>query len=175
MGTRQLKTLTQKGNHEVGNLNSLKVRTIANGAMVEGAAIDNFLAVELGFNADGERTCKALSDVTKKTYLLAAVERRYMGEEMVDFYNEVGERVRIVIPDMGVRFESSAFALNTGVTEVKNGQVAHFDPATKEYIISDASAPHADYANADMKLLVVNNEEDLVYTLGKPMVRFEIQ
>lgn len=178
MATRQLRQLVERGNYPVGNLSSLKVRTITNGAIVEGGEIGNFTMVELGFNEAGERIAKTLSDVSKKTYLIAAVERRYLGEEMVDFINDEGEHVRIVILDEGLRFESSEFELNAGVagvTEIKNGQVAHFNPATKKYVISDATAPHADYANADAKLLVVSNEEDIEYTLGKPVVRFEVQ
>ena len=172
MATRQLKVLTEKGNHTVGNLNSLKIRTLAHGAIVEGADIDNFTLVELGFNADGERTCKQLSDVTKKSYLIATPEARYMGEELVDFYNAVGEYARIVYLDEGLRFETSAFELNTGITEIRNGLVAHFNPTTKKFLIHDGT--HVDYANAKAKFLVVSNEEDLEYTNGKELVRFEV-
>lgn len=175
MATRQLRALTERGSYAVGALNSLKVSTITNGAIVEGGDIENFTMVELDFNADGERVCRQLSDVKNKTYLIASVERRYMGEELRDFVNGEGERARIVINTEGLRFESSKYTLNTGVTEIKNGQVAHFDPATKSYIISDPNTPHADYADAYTKLLVVSNEEDIQYTLGMPTVRFEVQ
>ncbi|WP_025912072.1 hypothetical protein [Priestia flexa] len=174
MGTRVLDAFSNRGNHEVGNLSSLKIRTLTNGALVVGN-IDNFTAVELGFDADGERVAKQLSDVTKKTYLIASPERRYLGEELVDFYNAEGERARIVFFDEGFRFDTSAFSKNTGVTEIKNGQVAHFDPATKKYIISAADTPHADYATADKKFLVVSEESNLEYTCGKPLVRLEVQ
>lgn len=175
MATRQMQVLVQKGNHAVGNLNNLKVKTLAYGAIVDGADIDNFTLVELDFNEDGERICRQLSDVTKKSYLIASPEARYMGEELVDFYNAVGERARIVILEPGyTRFDTSAFSLNSGVTEVKAGQVAHFDPATKKFIISDKAAPHVDYANASAKFLVVNSEEDLEYTNGKDLVRLEV-
>lgn len=176
MATAQFKALTNKGNREVGTYNSIKMETIAGGAIVEGADIDNYTLVELGFNAEGERICKQLSDVTKEAYLIAAPERRYLGEQMVDFYNAVGERARIIVmkPKYS-RFETSAYSLNTGVTEIKKGLVAHFEPTTKKYILSNASAPHADYANAYAKFLVVNSEDDLSYTLGKPCVRLEVQ
>lgn len=168
MATRQLSVLTQKGNHEVGNLNSLKVKTLAHGAIVSGADIDNFTLVELGFNENGERICKQLSDVKNKSYLIASPEIRNMGEEMVDFYNAVGERARIVILEEGyTRFDTSAF---TG--EPANGKVAHFDPTTKKFIIHDGT--HEDYANAKAKFLVVSNEDDLDYTLGKATVRLEV-
>lgn len=175
MGTRQMKALVEKGTHHVGNLNSLKVKTVAHGAIVTGGDIDNFLSVELGFNAEGERTCKVLSDVTKKSYLIAAPEARYLGEQLVDFYNAEGEEVRIVLFEEGyTRFDTSAYTLNTGVTEIKNGQVAHFDPASKTYIISAAGSAHADYATAKTKFVVVANEEDLEYTNGKACVRLEV-
>lgn len=183
MASRILKALQEVGNHAVGNLNSLKVKTVANGALVEGDDIDNFTLVELSFNADGERVAKQLSDVTKKSYLIAAPETRYLGEAMADFYNGVGERSRIVILEEGyTRFDTSTFSLNVGdatsggtkVAEIKKGQVAHFDPATKKYIISDSASPATVYETASAKFLVVNNEEDLEYTLGAPMVRLEV-
>ncbi|MER2059114.1 MAG: hypothetical protein ABTA16_09845 [Niallia sp.] len=175
MASRFLKALTEVGTHTVGNLNSMKIKTVAHGALVEGADIDNFTLVELGFNADGERTAKQLSAIDKKAYLIATPEVRYLGEAMVDFYNGVGERARIVIFEPGyTRFETSAFALNTGVTAINKGQVAHFDPATKKFIISEPGAAHADYAGSSAKFLVVNNEEDMEYTLGAATVRFEV-
>lgn len=175
MATRQLKALMERGNHEIGNLNSIKIRTLNFGALVASTPIDNFTLVELDFNADGERICKQLSDVKNKSYLIATPEDRMLGEELVDFFNDVGDRARIVFLDEGVRFDTSAFEKNTGVNEIKNGQVAHFDPAKKKYLIQDASSPTADYASANKKFLVVNNEDDLEYTCGKPLVRLEVQ
>lgn len=167
MATNQLRAFSEKGNHEVGNLSNLKVKTVNHGAIAE-VDTDNFLAVELGFNAEGERTFKPLSDVTKKTYLVAAPETRYMGEEMVDFFIGKGERVRIVVLEPAyTRFDTSAF---TGTPE--NGKVAHFDPETKKYIIHDGT--HEAYATASAKYLVVSNEEDLDYTLGKEVVKLEV-
>lgn len=175
MATRQLVALTLRGNREIGNLNSIKIRTLSYGALVEGADIDNFTLVELGFNTEGERTAKQLSDVTNKSFLIATPEDRMLGEELVDFYNAVGDRARIVFLDEGVRFDTSAFVFNTGVTEVKNGQVAHFDPAQKKYLIQDATSPATAYATANKKFLVVSNEDDLEYTAGKTLVRLEVQ
>ncbi|MCM3110029.1 hypothetical protein [Lederbergia lenta] len=168
MATRQHKALTNVGNHEVGNLNSIQIKTVAHGAIVEGGDVDNFTLVELGFNAEGERTCKQLSDVTKKSYLIATPEARYLGEQLVDFYNEKGERARIVIfEEAYTRFDTSAF---TG--DPANGKVAHFDPATKKFIIHDGT--HDDYEGASAKFLVVSNEDDLEYTNGKELCRFEV-
>lgn len=170
MATRQMKALIERGTHNVGNLNNLKIKTVAHGAIVVDEDVDNFTLVELGFNEDGERVCRQLSDVTKKSYLIATPEVRNLGlgEELVDFYNAVGEHARIVILEEGyTRFDTSAF---TG--EPANGKVAHFDPATKKFIIHDGE--HADYANAKAKFLVVNNEDNLDYTCGLPLVRLEV-
>lgn len=175
MGSRILDALQTQGTHAVGNLNSLKIKTVANGAIVEGAPIDNFSLGELGFNAEGERTVKQLSAKDKKAVLVAAPETRYLGESIANFYNAVGEQVRCVLLEAGyTRFESSAFTLNAGITEIKNGQVAHFDVATKKFIISTSSAAHADFATSSAQFLVVSNEEDIRYTLGQPTVRFEV-
>jgi len=175
MTTRQMQSLTQRGNHEVGNLNSLKVKTVAHGAIVTGADVDNFTMVELGFNAEGERTCKQLSDKAKKGYLIATPEERYLGEELVDFYNAVGDHARIVVLEEAyTRFDTSAFSLNTGVTAIANGQVAHFDVTTKKFIISAAGSAHADYAGSKAKFLVVSDEDNLEYTCGKTLVRLEV-
>jgi hypothetical protein len=116
-----------------------------------------------------------LAAVGTKTYLIASVERRLETEELVDFYNADGDRARIVIPETGLRFQSSAYSLNSGVTAVAKGQVAHFDPTSKKYIISAADSAHADYSSANVKLLVVDSEAELEYTCGKAMVRFEVQ
>lgn len=105
-------------------MNSLKIKTVAHGAKVTGSDIDNFMLVELGFDAEGNRTASKLSDKTKKSYLIASPEARYLGESMRDFYNGVGEHARIVILEPAyTRFDVSAFSFNTGVTEVKQGQV----------------------------------------------------
>lgn len=175
MASRILKAMQEVGTHAVGNLNNLKVKTVAHGAIVEGADVDNFTLVELGFNADGERVAKQLSAKDKKAYLIATPETRYLGEAMVDFYNAVGERVRIVLLEAGyTRFDTSAFSLNAGVTEIKNGQVAHFDVATKKFIISDGASAHADFAGSSAQFVVVSNEDDMEYALGVPMVRLEV-
>lgn len=175
MTTRQLKVLTERGNHEIGNLSSIKIRTLNQGALVVDAPIDNFTVVELGFDAEGDRTCKQLTDVTKKSYLIAAPENRMMNEELVDFYNDIGERARIVFFEEGLRFDTSAFEKNTGVTTIKNGQVAHWDVAKKKFLIQEAASPVAAYATANKKFLVVLSEDDLEYTAGKTLVRLEVQ
>lgn len=175
MSTQKQKTLTDPTVFNVGTINSWKVRTIANGAIVAATPIDNFTVVELSFNSDGERIATQLSDVKNKQYLIAAVERRYLDEQLEEFYNEVGERARIVIFDEGVRFETSAYTLNTGNTEVTKGDVAHFDPASKSYIVSASGSAHAGYATASTKFTVVGDEDDTAGNFNKSTIRLEVQ
>jgi hypothetical protein len=175
MATQKFNALTTPVLHEVGMISSWKVRDIANGAKVASTPIDNFTMVELSFDSEGERICTQLSAVTNKQYLIAAVERRYLGESLAEYFNAVGERARIVIPETGLRFETSAFSLNSTLTEMAVGNVAHFDPATKKYIVSAASAPHSGYATSTTKFTVVRTVEDSDYSLGKDTVRLEVQ
>lgn len=175
MASELLKAYTSTYNHEVGNISSWNVRLLADGAIVDTADIDNFTLVELGFNSDGERICKQLSAATKKGYLIAAPETRYInGEPMVNFFNAVGERARIIFLDEGFHFETSAYSLNSGVSAVANGYVAHFDPTTKKFIISNPASAHADYATAVDKFTVVSSESDLEYLCGKAVVKLEV-
>lgn len=175
MTTKAFKALTEKELHVVGNVTSSHdyLQDIPHGAIMT-ADTDNFTLVELGFNSDGERTATPLSDPTKKGYLVASPERRYLGENLGEFYNGKDERGRILIQKEGVRFEASNFdATAVSSAGIKAGQVAHYDTTTKKYVISDGT--HADYAAAGNKYTVVSSESDLRYTLGQAMVRFEIQ
>lgn len=162
--------------HAVGNLNNWTVRTLNQGAKVVGADIDNFTFVELGFDAEGERTCKQLSAKTNKAYLIAGVERYLeygmLKESLSSFYNAIGERSRIVHLDEGLRFDTSAFSKNTGVTEIKNGMVAHFDVTTKKFIVSDGTTNHADYEGSSVKLLVVDADSATID--GQKCIRLEV-
>jgi hypothetical protein len=175
MATNKQDTLVNLYSHSVGTINSWKVRDIANGAIVASTPIDNYTIVELDFDTEGNRIAKQLSDVTKKQYLIASPERRYLGEDITEFYNGIGEKARIIVLDEGVRFETSAFSLNAGVTEVEKGNVAHFDPTSKKFIISKASSPHASYSNASTKFTVVGDIEDTAGNFILETVRLEVQ
>lgn len=160
MATRLEQALKQKGTHSVGNLTSIQVKTVAHGAKVIEAPIDNFTLVELGFDAQGERTAKQLSDKGNKSYLIASPEARNLGEQLSDFYNEVGELVRIVVLEPNyTRFDTSAFTLNSAVDTVAAGQVAHFDVTTKKFIVSKSESAHADYATSSAQFVVVLEDE----------------
>lgn len=176
MATKAFKALSQKDLHTVGNITSSHdyLQDIPHGAIMT-EDVDNFTLVELGFNADGERTATPLSDITKKGFLVASPERRYLGENLGEFYNGKDERGRILIQKEYVRFDASNFDATavSGTGGIKAGQVAHYDTTTKKYVISDGT--HADYATAGNKYTVVSDEKDIRFTLGQPTVRFEIQ
>ncbi|QJI52503.1 hypothetical protein [Psychrobacillus phage Perkons] len=174
MATKAFKALTQKDKHTVGNITSSHkyIQDIPNGVLFT-EDVDNFHLVELSYNAEGERVAKGLTDVKKEAFLVASVERRHLNEDIIEFYNAKDERGRIVIPTRGLRFDVSAFALNTGVTVIKAGLSAHYNVATKKYLIHDGT--HEDFASASVKFEVASNEDNLEYTLGAPMIRLEIK
>lgn len=167
MATELLKSIVTRGNHDVGNLNKGKVETISHGAVLL-EDVDNFHLVELGFNAEGERTAKYLTDETKQGYLIASPEERYMNEPLTSFYNGTGERGRIVILKEGLRFDTSAFELDTvgGVTALSEGQFASYDPATKKFKVTTAES-----ITAKNTFLVVGEGHSLS---GKDLVRLEV-
>ncbi|EDS77053.1 phage virion protein [Clostridium botulinum C str. Eklund] len=179
MATRLYKAMYSRGNHEVGNLNTIWAKHVVNGAKLvcgEKDEIDNFTLIELGeYDEEGNLTCKPLSDTKKQGYLLTTVEEEQLmeGETYVDFFNANGEMVRLTRLETGVRFETSAIELNSGVKESKQGMVAHFDTTKKKYIVSDASSAHADYANAVNKFEVVGVNTDFGFAFDKQTVRLE--
>lgn len=161
--------------HAVGTLNNWGVDVINLGAKVIGNPIDNYTMVVLGFDAvTGERTCTQATDITKKGHLIAGVEE-YLGEfETISaFYNGVGDRARIVNFVEGKRFDCSCFKKADEAKVIKEGQVAHFDVASKKWLISNGTANHADYSNAVVKLVVVKADANTLD--GQQLVRFEVQ
>lgn len=172
MTTSILKAMSAEGTHAVGSINVIQVKTLANGAKVTGAAVDNWTLVELaGFNEDGERLCKAVTAKDKKGYLVASVEQRFLGEDISHFYNDVDDFARLVVLEADyTRFEASNYTLSV-VTEVENGQVAHFDVATKKFIISALATPHADFATSAYQFEVVADLEDTAGNFLQPTVR----
>lgn len=173
MATAILKELANEGKHTVGSLNTIQTKTLAHGAKVAEAAVDNWTLIELAeFDDEGTRLCKALSAKDKPAYLVATPEQRYLGEDIGHFYNDVDEVIRpVVLESYYTRFEASNFTLNTGVTEVEKGQVAHYDVATKKYIISDKATPHADFAASTFQFEVVGDLSDTAGNFLQPTVR----
>jgi len=181
MSSEILKAYGQIFTHAVGNLNNWDIKVMPYGAVVAGADVDNFTLVEMdGFDAEGNRKCKQLADVTHKGYLVAAVERRYFDESLASFFNAVGEPARIVHIEAGVtRFDTSAFEKNvvgnggTAVTAVAVGMKAFFDPTKKKFIVCNSGAEATLYATAVNKFEVVGDETDAEFGFPVDTVRLE--
>lgn len=174
MATEILKRMTEEGKHAVGSLNTIQAKTLANGAKVSEEPVDNWTLVELaGFDEEGVRLCKALSDKAKPAYLVATPEQRFLGEDISHFFNDVDEMIRpVVLESHYTRFECSNFKFNDGVTEVKNGQVAHYDITEGVYIISEANLAHVDFEDSAYQFEVVADLNDTAGNFLQPTVRF---
>ena len=182
MASRGYVNLTTAGSHEIGQLNTPWAKHMVNGAIAI-EDIDNYLLVEIARDFtetdDNELQCKVLSDNTKKGYLATTIEEEDLlqeggfSENYADFYNAIGDMVRITDVDVqkNIRFETSAFTLNDGLTEAKKGYVAHFDPTTKKYIVSDPDSAHSDYSNAYNKFEVVDIDTDFGYAFDVTTIR----
>lgn len=165
MATRFEEVLRTKGKHAVGNINSWEIETFANGAICT-ENIDNFTLVEVSYNEGGEAVCSSLKAPTNRGLLICSPETRHFEfEEMCDFFNGKDEKARLSYLTEGKRFQTSAYSKNTGVEAVKAGMVAHFDPATKKFIISKAGSAHEAYATAGNQFVVYHEENDMEYSI----------
>lgn len=175
MATKFTQELKNKGTHAVGHVTSFKRYPVPNGAIVIDADVDNYTIVEkAGYDEAGNLQVKQLSDNTKKGFLVTTpvVLPTGLVNDPEYFFNAVGEKATIeeMKPET-TRFETSAYSLNAGVTEAKYGFVAHFDVATKKFIISDPATPHADYNASATKLEIVEPDCD---TFNVPTIRFAV-
>ena len=173
MASEVLRALVEKKNkHVVGSLNNADLRTINQGAIAE-ADLDNYMIVELGFNEEGERTFKLLTDVKKKGFLLASPENymKELGENISGFFNGKGERGRILVQKLGERFECSNVVASDGSSPIKNGMEAYFDPAKKQFIV-DVKKNDEKLATAGNKYIVVDAEGNTLG--GQQTIRLEI-
>ena len=134
MSSNMLQALSnlRKNLHNVGSLHNWNKKSLNQGAVVTGGSIDNFELVQLGFDqVKGERICTALADNATKGHLVATPEDYLEQYETISsFFNEEGERVRVVRLEEGVRFECSNFMLeNEDTTQlpVKNGMVVNYE------------------------------------------------
>lgn len=174
---KALSTLRQNL-HNVGSLNNWGKKVLNQGA-VAATDMDNFTLVTLDFNAKGERQATLLADNGVKGYLVATPEDYMQQYETISsFFNAQGERVRIVTLEQGARFECSNVDFHQadlGQNPLKNGQVAHYDQATKKIIISNAQGggQHGGYAGAANKFYLV--DKDCVSIDGQTVYRFEVQ
>ena len=175
MATTAMRALGKVDLHTVGNLVSTRkhIQDLANGALfVED--VDNYHLVEIEFNGDsGEPEAKYLTDVTKdKSFIFLAAGMdgfRFLPEPLGTFFSGKGDKERVVYLTQGLIFDTSAFALDGTLTEIKTGNFGHYDTTKKKFLIHDGT--HADYAKATVKFVVRRNEADTAYTLGQPTVR----
>lgn len=181
MASRMTDVLTIRGAHEIGSINTKWTKHMTNGAIADGN-MENYTLAEILWT-DGELHCVQLTDATKKGYLVTTVEEDQLmeGEEYLDFYNATDEIIRLTDVDVqkNSRFETSIFELNadglanggTTVTAAAVGDVAHFNPTTKKYMISLASAAATAYGTAVNKFEVVGLDTDFGYPLDKTTIR----
>ena len=173
MASRLTDALSVSGNHEIGQLNTKWTVHLANGAKAT-ENMENFTLAEIFYDG-GVLKCKQLTDATKKGYLVTTVEEDQLldGETYTDFYNGKNEVVRLtdVKVQLNSRFETTAFSKNTGVVDIEEGYVAHFDPATKKYIVSAPATLHADHATAINHFEVVDADSEFGYAFDKPTIR----
>lgn len=159
---------TQKGSvHSVGNLNSKDIRTIPE--VVANGDIENYTLGELSF-VGGVRKVTPLSDATKEGVLVCAVEVLYDNEQLKEFYVGTGEYTRVIKLEDGVRFDTSAYSLDAGITAPAVGQVAEFDTASEKFVLKTALNTATPTANA-FEVVDVNSGE---YGFGLPTVRLEV-
>ena len=164
-----------KGNyqvHAVGSYNSDVMDTFGNGVKA-GEDIDNFTLVEIVYDpATGEETCVQLTNVANEGLLACTPETRHFEFERMDsFYNGKDEYVRCAYLAPNKRFQTSAFVKDDDSKDIIKGQKAHFDPASKKFIISNGDAEHTDFANAFNKFVVQEVEVDTEFT-GIDVVMF---
>ena len=163
--------------HTVGNLNNWNKSVVNGGALVTDDTIENFSIVELGFDANGERTCSYLKDAKTKGYLIASVED-YMEEyeDIANFFNIKGERGRIVVLEpMITRFEVSNFKMADTAKEAKkiaNNMKVHWDATQKTYLVSNGTSEHSDYATAGNQFVVVCSDAGSLD--GQALIRLEV-
>lgn len=180
MANARFEALFNTNNHEVGTINTSWAKPITNGAILTEDNADNYTLVEeAGFDSEGNRLCKPLTSNDVKGFILSTNEEEALfgdGElqgNYTDFYNKKGDVCNLIIQEPYLRFETSAFTKNAGLTAVEVGNVAHYDVTTNKYIISAVGSEHADYTNSANKYLVVGVDTDFGVNLGVTTIRLE--
>lgn len=163
--------------HNVGSLNQWRKRSLNQGAIAD-EDMDNFTLVKIEFDpVTGERIAKPIANDQEKGVLVASVEDYIQKYETISsFFNEKGERIRIIATEVGMRFECSNVDFedqDLGANPIKNSQVAHYNSASKKFVISNVTqGGTVDYQNANNKLVVV--DANCVSIDGQTVYRFEV-
>lgn len=178
MANKRFDALFATNNHGCGVVNTSWSKVFTNGAKLTVAAADNYTLVELaGYDADGNVLCKPLTANNVKGFLLTSNEEEALFGEgelqgnYTDFYNAVGDMCGLTIQEPYVRFEATNFVKNAGLATITYGNVAHFDAATKQYIVSAVGSEHAGYAAASNKYEVVGIDTDFGQNIGVTTIR----
>lgn len=158
MATTIQDALTARGTHEVVFMESINAKTVSYGAVAKTVAMDaGQLAEIISYGTDGAPNMQSLSAVGNVGYLLVPVPPRYMEEELSQCYVGIDEPARLYYIEKNyTTFTTTAFTPNAALTipELVRDFVAHYDVATKKYIVSDPGALHAGYAGSRNKFTV---------------------
>jgi len=180
MANQRIDALTVVNTHGCGVVNTSWARHLTNGQKLTLGNLDNYtLAETVGFDTDGNATCKALSAITVKGLLVTTVEEEALyGEGDLqgnynDFYNAMGDMVRLTIQEQYLRFEVTNFTKNAGLATIALGNVAHYDTTTKAFIVSAVGTEHVGYATAVNKYDVVGADTDFGFNIGTPTIRLQ--
>ena len=163
--------------HNVGSLNQWRKKSLNQGVIAD-EDMDNFTLVKIEFDpATGERIAKHIANNQEKGVLVASVEDYIQKYETISsFFNEKGEKIRIVATEVGMRFECSNVGFENpdlSLNPIKNGHVAHYDQATKNFIISNVTQLGTpDYQAANNKFVVVDANCSPID--GRTVYRFEV-
>jgi len=160
------------GTHNISEINTIWAKPVANGAVLTGSNMDNGGLVEFaGRDADGNRQCKPY-DGTGTFYILQThVEDQLlvdMGEtDYKNFYNKVGEPVRLIIVEKGLAQELSGYTVKSGVTLALDLPVI-WDATNKVHKVVDVVG-----AGETQIATVVGLDTDFGYNAGVTTIRIE--
>lgn len=171
MATILRKALYLPGNHNISEINTMWAKPVANGAILTGSDMDNGGLVEFaGRDADGNRQCKPYDGTGEFFILQTHVEDQLlidMGEtDYKNFWNEIGEPVRLVRAETGINQELSGYTVKAGVTLALDLPVI-WDATNKVHQVIDVITTETQIAT------VVGLDTDFGYNAGKTTIRIE--
>jgi hypothetical protein len=171
MATQLRKALFTPGTHAVSEINTIWAKPVANGAILTGSNMDNGGLVEFaGRDANGNRQCKPFDGTGEYFILQTHVEDQLlvdMGEtDYKNFFNEIGEPVRLVRVEKGVNQELSGYTVKGGVTLALDLPVI-WDATNKVFQVIDTITTETQIAT------VVGLDTDFGYNAGATTIRIE--
>jgi hypothetical protein len=172
MATILRKALFLPGNHNVSEINTIWAKPVANGAVLSGADMDNGGLVEFaGRDSEGHRLCKPYTGTGEFYILQTHVEDQLlidMGEtDYKNFWNEVGEPVRLIRVETGVTQELSGYTVDTGVTLAQDLPVIWDATAKVHKVVASIGAGQTQIAT------VMDLDTDFGYNAGVTTIRIE--